>query len=84
MVIWIFKILNVNITANPTKYPGLSVVSGNFETEYKYRKGSSPKIIRIWGMSDISPLLPVLVFFSCFEDLRLDYVRMPNKIQQVL
>jgi hypothetical protein len=42
-----FKILNVNasptLSANPTKYPGLSVVSGNqnFETRSKYSTGSN-------------------------------------------
>jgi hypothetical protein len=42
-----FKILNVNasptLSANPTKYPGLSVVSGNrnFETGSNYITGSN-------------------------------------------
>jgi hypothetical protein len=40
-----FKILNVNesptLSANPEKYPGLSVVSGNFETRSKYNTGSN-------------------------------------------
>jgi hypothetical protein len=74
-----FKILNASayptIPVKPIKYQGFSVVSGDLETVSKYRIGSNQKIISIWQMSSILPLLlkPFLVFFNQFEAFHLDY-----------
>jgi hypothetical protein len=69
--------LNVNasptLSANPTKYPGLSVVSGNFETwiqiQYRFKPIKHQDMGYVW----CPPLIPVLVFSCLVDDLHLDY-----------
>jgi hypothetical protein len=53
---WLFRVPEKDkLSTNTTRYPGLSVVSGNVKTESKYSTGSNQYNIRIWDTSGVPP-----------------------------